>query len=114
MTNQSNLQADSFTKLIAISINSFQRYSEFDLDSILRAIAFPFVFVIVCYSELFDYLSQSNFNLPEFYSPDPIQSPLFLINEDLQKLTVKKLRQFKSFPKSYRKQDMINALLITY
>ena len=104
---KNNLQTDSFTKLIAISINSFHRYSEFDLDSILRSIAFPFVFVLVCYSELIEFFSQSNFNLPEFKSPAIAINPLFLINEQLQSVTVKNLRQIKSFPKSYKKQDIL-------
>ena len=86
---------------------------QFDLGSIFKSIAFPFVFVFVCYEMLIDYFSQCNFNLPEFYSPKPIQSPLFLINEDLQKLTVKNLRGLRKFPRNYKKQDMINALLIT-
>ena len=110
---QSNFQTDSFDSTIAISINSFQRYSEFDLASILRSIAFPFVFVFVCYSELIEYFTQSNFNLPEFKTPSIAINPLFLINEQLQSVTVKNLRQLQSFPKSYKKQDIIDALLIT-
>ena len=110
---QSNLQTDSFDSTIAISINSFQRYSEFDLGSIFRSIVFPFVFVFVCYSELIEYFTQSNFNLPEFKTPEIAINPLFLINEQLQSVTVKNLRQLQSFPKSYKKQDIINALLIT-
>ena len=110
---QSNLQVNSFDQAIAISINSFQRYSEFDLDSIFRSIAFPFVFVFICYSELIELLTQSNFNLPEFKSPAIAINPLFLINEQLQSSTVKNLRQLQSFPKSYKKQQIIDALLIT-
>lgn len=113
MTNQSELNVDFIDQQIVFILNSFQRYSEFDLDSILKSIAYPFVFLFICYSTIIELLTESTIILPEFYSPKPIQSPLFLINEDLQKLTVKNLRQFKSFPKSYRKQDMINALLIT-
>ena len=86
---------------------------DFDLASILRSIALPFVFVFVCYFELIELLTQTNFELPEFITPKPVQSPLFLINEQLQSVTVKNLRKIQSFPKSYRKQDMINALLIT-
>ena len=114
MNNQSNLSADSFDQAIAISINSFQRYVEFDLDSILRSIAFPIVFVIVSIQYLNELLTEMQFELPEFYSPKPVQSPLFLINEQLQSVTVKNLRKMQSFPKSYKKQDMINALLITF
>ena len=86
---------------------------KFDLASILKSIAFPFVFVFICYSELIEYFTQFNFNLPEFKSPAIAINPLFLINEQLQSVTVKNLRQLQSFPKSYKKQDMINALLIT-
>ena len=86
---------------------------DFNLASILRSIAFPFVFVFVLYSELIELLTRIDFELPEFITPKPVQSPLFLINEQLQSVTVKNLRKIQSFPKSYRKQDMINALLIT-
>ena len=86
---------------------------DFDLASILRSIALPFVFLYIIQSELIDYLSQTNFNLPEFKSPAIAISPLFLINEELQSVTVKNLRKIQKFPKSYKKQDMINALLIT-
>ena len=112
--NQFNLQANSFDKPIAISINSFQRYIEFDLDSILKSIAFPFVFLIVSIQYCWQLLTEMNLILPEFYSLKPVQSPLFLINEQFQSVTVKNLRKMQSFPKSYKKQDMINALLITY
>ena len=112
--NQFNLQANSFDKPIAISINSFHRYIEFDLDSILKSIAFPFVFLIVSIQYLFELLTEMNLILPEFYSPKPVQSPLFLINEQFQSVTVNNLRKMQSFPKSYKKQDIINALLITY
>jgi len=111
--NNSNLQVDSFTKLIAISINSFQRYSEFDLDSILRAIVFPFVLVFVSIQYLHDILYTFKFELPAITYPKPIVHPALLINEELQLLTVKNLRQLQSFPKSYKKQDIIDALLIT-
>ena len=86
----------------------------FNLGSILKSIAFPFVFVFVCYSELIELLTACNFNLPEFVIQTPTNHPLLTINDQLQSLTVKKLRQLQSFPKSYKKQDMINALLITY
>ena len=75
----------SFFKLIQI-------IKQYDLGSVIKSIVFPFVFVI----------------------PTPTNHPLITINDKLQSLTVKKLRQMKSFPKSYKKQDMINALLITY
>ena len=85
----------------------------FDLATILRSIALPFVFLYIVQSELIEYFSQTNFNLPEFKSPAIAISPLFLINEELQSVTVKNLRQIQKFPKSYKKQDIINALLIT-
>ena len=86
---------------------------DFDLATILRSIALPFVFLYIIQSELIDYFSQTNFNLPEFKTPAIAISPLFLINEELQSVTVKNLRKIQKFPKSYKKQDMINALLIT-
>ena len=87
---------------------------DFDLATILRSIALPFVFLFIIQSELIEYFSQINFNLPEFKSPAIAINPLFLINEQLQSSTVKNLRQLKSFPKSYKKQDIIDALLITF
>jgi hypothetical protein len=112
--NQFNLEANSFDKPIAISINSFHRYINFNLSSILKSIVFPFVFLIVSIQYLFDLLTEMNLILPEFYSPKPFQSPLFKINVEMQSVTVKNLRKMQSFPKSYRKQDIIEALLITY
>lgn len=58
--------------------------------------------------------TQCSFGLPEFESPDPAINPLFAINEQFQPVTVKNLRKMQSFPRSYRKQDMINALLSVY
>jgi hypothetical protein len=87
---------------------------DYDLGSIIKSIVFPFVFVYVTYHYLIELLSTINFNLPEFVIPSPTDHPLFLINEQLQSVTVKNLRKIQSFPKSYKKQDMINALLITY
>jgi len=97
----------SFFQVISFIVN-------FDLAGILKSIAFPFVFVFVCYCELIDILSTFHFELPAIYIPKAIVHPALLINEDLQLLAVKNLRKLQSFPKSYRKQDMINALLITY
>ena len=116
MTNsnqlQSEFQTDSFTKLIAISINSFHRYIEFDLNSILRAIVFPFVFIIVSIQYLHDIIYTFKFELPAITYPKPFVHPTLLINNQLQSVTVKNLRLIKSFPKSYKKQDIIEALLI--
>ena len=86
---------------------------DFPLDSILRSIAFVFVFLFVSINYLIDILITFEFDLPEFVTAPVYVSPLFLINEQLQSLTVKNIRKIRSFPKSYRKQDMINALLIT-
>ena len=104
---------NSFSKLIAISINSFISYVNFDLNSILRSIAFPFVFVFVSISYLHDILFTFKFELPAITYPKPFIHPALLINNQLQSVTVKNLRQIKSFPKSYKKQDIIEALLIT-
>ena len=86
---------------------------KFDLASILKSNAFPFVFVFVCYSELIEYFTQINYDLPVFKTPAIHINPLFVINEQLQSSTVKNIRQLQSFPKKYKKQDMINALLST-
>ena len=85
---------------------------KFDLASILKSIAFPFVFVFVCYSELIEYFTSFNMDFKVF-TPQPIVHPALLINEDLQKLTVKNLREFGNFKSKVRKQDMIEALLST-
>lgn len=90
-----------------------QIINNFDLGSILKTIAFPFVFVFVCYSMFWSFLTEIDFELPEFVTVKPFQSPLITINEELQSVTVKNLRKIQSFPKSYKKQDIINALLIT-
>lgn len=113
MTN-SNLQTNSFTKLIAISMNYFHRYINFDLGSYLRAIAFPFVFVLVSISYLHDILFTFKFELPAISYPDVFIHPALFINEQLQLVTVKNLRAIQKFPKCYKKQDIIEALLITY
>ena len=110
---QSEFQTDSFTKLIAISMNYFHRYINFDLGSYFRAIAFPFVFILVSISYLHDILFTFKFELPAITYPKPFVHPALFINNQLQSVTVKNLRQFKSFPKSYKKQDIIEALLIT-
>ena len=104
--------------LILITMKNFfqliQIIRDYDLGSIIKSIVFPFVFVFVTYHYLIELLSTINFNLPEFVIPSPTNHPLFLINEQLQSVTVKNLRKMQSFPKSYRKQDMIDALLITH
>lgn len=116
MTNsnqlQSNLQTDSFTKLIAISMNYFHNYINFDLGSYLRAIAFPFVFVLVSISYLHDLLFTFKFELPAIKYPKPFVHPALFINNELQSFTVKNLKLIQSFPRTYKKQDMIEALLI--
>ena len=84
---------------------------DFDLATILRSIALPFVFLYIVQSELIDYFSQINFNLPEFKSPATAISPLFLINEQLQSLTIKNLKQLQSSPKRIKKQSLIDSYL---
>jgi len=83
----------------------------FDLATILRSIALPFVFLYIIQSELINYFSQINFNLPEFKTPAIAISSLFLINEELQSLTIKNLREFQSAPKRIKKQSLINSYL---
>lgn len=94
-------------------MNYFHRYINFDLGSILRAIVIPFVFVLVSISYLYDILFTFKFELPAITYPKAFVHPALLINEQLQSVTVKNLRQLQKFPKSYKKQDIIEALLIT-
>lgn len=111
-TKTQQLQSDYIQELIEFFVITFTRYERFDLNSILRSIAFPFVFVFVSYYELIDYLSEMNMDF-DYKELSPIVHPLQTINEQMQSFTVKNIRKMQSFPKSYRKQDMINALLIT-
>jgi len=94
-------------------MNYFHRYINFDLGSYLRAIVFPFVFVLVSISYLHDILFTFKFELPAITYPDAIVHPALLINDQLQSVTVKNLRAIQHFPRTYKKQDMIEALLIT-
>ncbi len=84
---------------------------DFDLASILRLIALPFVFLFIIQSEIVHYFSQSSFTFKCIELPKPVQSPLFLINEDLQVLTIKKISEFQSSPKRIKKQSLINSYL---
>lgn len=86
---------------------------EFDLASIFRNIALPFVFVYVSYFYLIDLISGADFELPKVELPRPTISPLFILSEEFQSETVKSLRSINKFPRNYKKQDMINALLVT-
>ena len=111
-----NIQSHSdsyLDQIIDSFVILFTLIERFDLNSILRSIVTPFVFLFVCYSELIVFLTEMQFELPEIKTPEIAISPLFLINEKMQSVTVKNLRKMQSFPKSYKKQDMINALLIT-
>lgn len=84
---------------------------DFDLSTILRSIALPFVFLYIIQSELIHYFSQTTFSFKCIELPKPYQSPLFLINEDLQVLTIKKISQFQSTPKRIKKQSLIDSYL---
>lgn len=84
---------------------------DFDLASILRSIALPFVFLYIIKQEILDYFSQSTFTFKCLELPKPYQSPLFRINEDLQILTIKKISQFQSAPKRIKKQSLIDSYL---
>ncbi len=84
---------------------------DFDLATILRSIALPFVFLYIIKCEIIDYLSQTTFTFKCIELPKPIQSPLFLINEDLQILTIKKISEFQSSPKRIKKQSLIDSYL---
>lgn len=104
------------SNLDSILINSFKLFKtirDFPLNSILRAIAFPFVFVLVSIQYIYDILFTFNFELPAISYPKAFVHPALLINDQLQSVTVKNLRTIQHFPKTYKKQDIINALLIT-
>ncbi len=103
------------SNLDSILINSFKLFKtirDFPLNSILRSIAFPFVFVLVSIQYIHDILFTFKFELPLITYPKAFVHPTLLINNQLQSVTVKNLRLIKSFPKSYKKQDIIEALLI--
>ena len=89
----------------------FASIKHFDLGNIFRSICFPFVFLFICYFELIEFFSQSNFNLPEIVIPKPYVSPLFLINDELQSLTISNLRKLQSAPKRIKKQSLIDSYL---
>ena len=82
----------------------------FDLASIFRSIAFPFVFIFVCYSELIDSLTAIEFSF-EVFTPQPIVNPFYITAEELQHETVKNLRKLDRFSSKIRKQQMIDQLL---
>ena len=84
---------------------------DFDLATILRSICLPFVFLYVVYFELIELVSTIEFELPEFKTPKIAISPLFLINEELQSLTIKNLRELQSAPKRIKKQSLIDSYL---
>ena len=45
------------------------------------------------------------------YNQPAIVSPLFIINEQLQSLTIKNIKQFQSAPKRIKKQSLIDSYL---
>lgn len=110
MTKTQQLQSNYIDQAIDFSVITFARYEKFDLNSILREIAFWPISLYVVITMIWEYFTSTSMIL-DVKVLKPIVHPALSINEDLQKMTVKNLRQLRSFPKSYKKQDMINALL---
>lgn len=111
-TKTQQLQNDCFTELLDFFVISFTRYEKYDLDSLLRDLCFIPVSLYVLITIAWEYLTSTSM-IVDMKVLKPIVHPALLINEELQKLTVKNLRELQSFPKNYKKQDIINALLIT-
>ena len=111
-TKTQQLQSDYIQELIEFFVISFTRYEKYDLNSLLRDLCFIPVSLYVLITITWEYFTSISMIL-DIKVPKPIVHPSLLINEDLQKLTVKNLRKMQSFPKSYKKQDIINTLLIT-
>lgn len=112
MTKTQKLQSNYIQEIIEFFVISFTRYEKLDFDSFLRNLCFVPVSLYVLITIAWEYFTSTTMIL-DVKVLKPIVHPTLLINEDLQKLTVKNLRKMQSFPKSYKKQDMINALLIT-
>lgn len=105
-------QTDYIQQVIEFFVISFTRYEKLDVDSFLRDLCFIPVSLYVLFSIAWDYFTSTSMIL-DVKVLGPIVNPLYTINEEMQSFTVKNIRKMQSFPSKYRKQDMINALLIT-
>ena len=110
-TKTQQLQNDCFTELLDFFVISFTRYEKYDLNSLLRDLCFIPVSLYVLITITWEYFTSTSMII-DMKVLKPIMHPTLLINEDLQKLTVKNLRKLGNFPSKYKKQEIINALLI--
>ena len=86
----------------------------FDLATILRSVAFPFVALYVIYFELIDSLSTVSTKLHFPPSPKVYISPLSDLYNQLNSLTVKNLKEITGIKKRLTKAALIEAYLITH
>lgn len=86
----------------------------FDLASVLRSIAFPFVLLFVTYFYVID--SLSTFTAKLNFPPEPkvYISPLSVLYNQLETETVKNLREITGIKKRLTKTALIEAYLITH
>lgn len=86
----------------------------FNLASILRSLAFPFVLIYVTYFQIIDSLSTfaTDLNFP----PEPKASinQLSDLYNQLETLTVKNLREITGIKKRLTKTALIEAYLVTH
>lgn len=86
----------------------------FNLASILRSLAFPFVLLFVLYFEAIDSLSTFTTDLHFPPTPKVYISPLSDLYNQLNTLTVKNLREITGIKKKLTKTSLIEAYLITH
>jgi len=86
----------------------------FNLASILRSIAFPFVLLFVTYFHIIDSLSTFTAKLDFPPAPKVYISPLSDLYNQLNSQTVKNLREITGIKKKLTKTALIEAYLITH
>ena len=86
----------------------------FNLASILRSIAFPFVLLFVTYFHVIDSLSTFTAKLNFPPSPKVYISPLSDLYNQLETETVKNLKEITGIKKKLTKTALIEAYLITH
>ncbi len=105
-------QVDYIQQTIEFFVISFTRYEKLDVNSFLRDLCFIPVSLYVLITIAWEYFTSTSM-IFDVKVLKPIVNPLYTINEEMQSFTVKNIRKMQSFPNKYRKQDMINTLLIT-
>ena len=86
----------------------------FNLASILRSIAFPFVLLYVTYFHIIDSLSTFTAKLNFPPAPKVYISPLSDLYTQLNSQTVKNLREITGIKKKLTKAALIEAYLVTH